>query len=231
MKRTWKKEETRGYFQDSQVPTCHVMVSMALTNQRRLHKGWNTPYAPYGEWNAFPARLKEGRKVFLPSFKRAGERIRNASLPAFFFKDGDVDKAFVRPAVQWWVKGRPSLQRKRGLRPWTRLPWPCSIRKEHRPPLVERRRSGRASQRSRRREAHLNATSKNWQGDGPSWARSRLMSDVELRSSRSNFATGKVFEAFKLHQKSKRARSSEKERKKERERSYWKKLVCIRLNE
>ena len=44
------------------LPTCHVMVSMALTDQRRLRKGWNTPYAPYSEWNAFPARLKEGRK-------------------------------------------------------------------------------------------------------------------------------------------------------------------------
>ena len=62
---------------------------------------------------------------------------------------------------------------------------------------------------------------KNWQRDGgPSWARSCLMSDVELRSSRSNFATFKISEAFKLHQKSKRARNSEKEgkkRKKERE--------------
>ena len=38
------------------------MVSMALTNQWRLRKGWNTPNTPYGEWNVFPARLKEGRK-------------------------------------------------------------------------------------------------------------------------------------------------------------------------
>ena len=44
------------------------------------------------------------------------------------------------------------------------------------------------------------------------------MSDVELRSSRSNFATCKIFEAFKLHQKSMRARNSERKRKKERER-------------
>ena len=44
--------------QRSQVPTCHVMVSMALTNQRSLRKGWKTPYAPYREWNAFPARLR-----------------------------------------------------------------------------------------------------------------------------------------------------------------------------
>ena len=44
---------------------------------------------------------------------------------------------------------------KRGLRPWTRLPWSCSIRKEHCTPLVERRRSGPASQRSRRREARF----------------------------------------------------------------------------
>ena len=44
------------------VPTCHVMVSMALTNQRRLRKGWKTPYTPDGEWKAFPVRLKEGRK-------------------------------------------------------------------------------------------------------------------------------------------------------------------------
>ena len=41
------------------------------------------------------------------------------------------------------------------------------------------------------------------------------MSGVELRSSWSNFASCKIFEAFKLHQKSKRARNSEKERKKE----------------
>ena len=38
------------------------MVSMALTNQRRLRKGGKTPYTPNGEWKAFPARLKEGRK-------------------------------------------------------------------------------------------------------------------------------------------------------------------------
>ena len=43
-------------------PTCHVMVSMALTNQRRPRKGRNTPYAPDHEWKVFPARLKEGRK-------------------------------------------------------------------------------------------------------------------------------------------------------------------------
>ena len=42
------------------------------------------------------------------------------------------------------------------------------------------------------------------------------MSDVQLRSSRSNFATCKISEAFKLHQKSKRARNSDKEGKKER---------------
>ena len=40
------------------------------------------------------------------------------------------------------------------------------------------------------------------------------MSDVELRSSRSNFATCKISEAFKLHQKSTRARNSEKEERK-----------------
>ena len=44
------------------LPTCHVMVSMALTNQRRPRKGWKTPYTPDGVLNAFTARLKEGRK-------------------------------------------------------------------------------------------------------------------------------------------------------------------------
>ena len=178
--------------------------------------------------------------MFLPSFKRAG----NASGTPFcpLFRDGDIDKALVRPAVQWWVKCRSSLQRKKGLRPWTRLPWPCSIRKEHRTPLVERRRSGLTSQEvaehrkiTSKRSATWIQLRKTWQGDGPSWARSRLLSDVELRSSRSNFAICKISEAFKLHQKSKRARNSElerkKERKKERERSYWKKLVYIRSYE
>ena len=54
---------------NAEVPTCHAMTcvndvgtTMALTNQRRLRKGWKTPYAPDGEWKAFPARLKEGRK-------------------------------------------------------------------------------------------------------------------------------------------------------------------------
>ena len=145
----------RGGGESKQIPTCHVMVSMALTNQGRLRKGWKTPYAPYGEWNAFPARLKEGRKSVPALFKRAGNASGTPLCPLFFFRDGNIDKALVRPAVQWWVKGRSSLQRKIGLRPWTRLPWPCSIRKEHRTPLVERRRSGRASQKSRRREAWL----------------------------------------------------------------------------
>ena len=66
-----------------------------------------------------------------------------------------------------------------------------------------------------KRSATFMQLRKNWQRDGPSWALSCLMSDVELRSSRSNFATCKISEAFKRHQKSKRARNSEKERKKE----------------
>ena len=55
------------------------------------------------------------------------------------------------------------------------------------------------------------------------------MSDVELRSSRSYFTTCKISEAFKLHQKSRRARNSDKEGKKERdriERNYYA-YVCI----
>ena len=53
---------TKARLHVSRFPTCHVMVSMALTNQRRPRKGRNTPYAPDHEWKAFPARLKEGRK-------------------------------------------------------------------------------------------------------------------------------------------------------------------------
>ena len=31
----------------NRLPTCHVMVCMALTNQRRLRKGCNTPRAQW----------------------------------------------------------------------------------------------------------------------------------------------------------------------------------------
>ena len=102
---------------------------------------------------------------------------------------------------------------KRGLRPWTRLPWSCSIRKN------TARHSSNDEEVAKHRKDHveekrdLNATSK--ERDGPSWA-GCLMSDVELRSNRSNFTTCKISEAFKLHQKSKRARHSESEGKKER---------------
>ena len=63
-KKEKKEEETVCLFshEETELPTCHVMVSMALTNQWHLRKGWKTPYAPDGEWKEFPARLKEGRK-------------------------------------------------------------------------------------------------------------------------------------------------------------------------
>ena len=93
-----------------------------------------------------PGPLKRGQEKCSCPLLIGLERIRNAFLPAFFFRADNIDKAFVRPAVQWWVKCWSSLQRKRGLHPWTRLPWPCSMRKEHRTPLVERPRSGLASQ-------------------------------------------------------------------------------------
>ena len=44
------------------IPTCHVMVSMTLTNQRRLRKGWKTPYAPDGGWKSVPGPLKRGQE-------------------------------------------------------------------------------------------------------------------------------------------------------------------------
>ena len=68
------------------IPTCHVMVSTALTNQRRLHQGWNTPYAPYGEWNAFPARLiKRGQdKCSCPLLSGSGTH-QECLFARFFF--------------------------------------------------------------------------------------------------------------------------------------------------
>ena len=144
---------TRRSVWDKPLPTCHVMVSMAFTNQRHPHKGWNTSYAPDGEWTyAFLARLVGQEKCSCPLFKRAG--------------NADQERLFAHFFLEMAILARPMFDlqfsdeymsikhhQKRGLRQWTRLLWPCSIRKKYHTPLVEPRRSGLAVQRSLRREA------------------------------------------------------------------------------
>ena len=65
-----------------------------------------------------------------------------------FFRDGNIDKALLPPA------DRASNERKCASVDEASI-WSCSIRKEPNTPLVERRRSGPASQRSLRREARF----------------------------------------------------------------------------
>ena len=76
-------------------------------------------------------------------------------LPAFFFQRWQYLLGQCSTCSSVTSKCRSGLQGKRDLRPLTRIPWPCSIRKEHCTLLTERRRSGLASQRSLRKEARL----------------------------------------------------------------------------
>ena len=56
----------------------------------------------YGEWNAFPARLTRGQeKCACPLLSGPGtHQERLCACFFFFFRAGNIDKAFVRPAVQ-----------------------------------------------------------------------------------------------------------------------------------
>ena len=80
------------------LPTCHVMVSMALTNQRRPRKGRNTPYAPDHELESVPGPLKRGQeKCSCPLLSAPGTNQERLFARFFFFRNG---KAFVR--VTFW---------------------------------------------------------------------------------------------------------------------------------
>ena len=161
-----------------------------------------------------PGPLKRGQeKCSCPLLSGPGTH-QESLFARFFFRDGNIDKVFVRPAVQWRVNvDRASNEKRFASVDEASMVVLEKKRTPHSTCRMSKKWHSIAKITSKRSETWMQLR-KNWQRDGPSWARS----EVELRSSRSNFPICKISEAFKLHQKSKRARNSEKERKRERER-------------